>query len=212
MSPHLTPEQIEDLALSGETSPHLAACEACARELRWAQAELGLFARRPEKLVAHLWADVARRTAPAKVLPLRRRRFAAVAAAAMAAAAALLLVVQRPHRPGSPLGMPDAAVPEEAQDDAPPVDVKALAALDRAEGEVRQAASVLEAEYQAARPRLDPKEARKWDATLEKARANLGTAGMVAQLDVQARLRMLDGYSGYLRSLREVVASSGSQE
>ena len=210
MSAHLSPEELEDLALMGGSSPHLAECQPCARELAWAQAERGLFARRPPPPVAHLWAGIERKTAKAKVIPFSRRRFAVGAAVGLSAAAALLVVIQRPHRSAS--SGPDAAVVEEAQDDAPPVDVKALAALDRAEGEMKRATSLLEAEYQAARPGLDPAEARKWDQTLAKARRSLGSAGMVAQLDVQARLRVLDGYSGYLRSLRDVVASSGSQE
>jgi hypothetical protein len=87
-----------------------------------------------------------------------------------------------------------------------------LAALDKAELEVRSAARLLETEYASARPRLDPAAARKLDAALQKARAQLGATGPIASTDVQARIRLLDGYSDYVRSLRDVVASSEARD
>src|SRR2546430_1560907 len=90
----------------------------------------------------------------------------------------------------------------------PGIDPKTLAALDRAESDYRDAARVLEAEYDRLRPRLDPELARRWDETLTRARAQLGESRAVASDDVNVRMRVLDGYAGYLRSLRDVVQES----
>jgi hypothetical protein len=92
-----------------------------------------------------------------------------------------------------------------ALEPAESVDPRALAALDRAEGDYRKAASVLEAEYARARPQLDPALAQRWDATLAVARTQLGGAQALAADDVRARLQIIDGYAGYVRSLREIV-------
>src|SRR5438105_177705 len=81
-------------------------------------------------------------------------------------------------------------------------------ALDRAEADYKDAAKVLEAEYARLRPRLDPEMARRWDETLTRARAQLGESRAVAADDVNVRMRVLDGYAGYLRSLRDVVQDS----
>jgi len=55
-----------------------------------------------------------------------------------------------------------------------------FAALDRAEADYRNAAKVLEGEYDRLRPRLDPELARRWDETLVRARAQLGESRAVA--------------------------------
>ncbi|TMA17012.1 MAG: hypothetical protein E6J86_01775 [Deltaproteobacteria bacterium] len=94
------------------------------------------------------------------------------------------------------------------QRERPAIDPKALAALDRAEADYKDAAKVLEAEYARLRPRLDPEMARRWDETLTRARAQLGESRAVAADDVNVRMRVLDGYAGYLRSLRDVVQDS----
>ena len=56
----------------------------------------------------------------------------------------------------------------------------------------------------------DPKAlAARWDETLTRARANLGEArSAVAAQDINARMQVLDGYAGYLRSLRNVIEQS----
>jgi len=90
----------------------------------------------------------------------------------------------------------------------PAIDAKTLAALDRAEADYRNAAKVLEAEYQRLRPQLDPDLARRWDETLTRARTQLGESRAVAADDVNVRMRVLDGYAGYLRSLRDVLQES----
>ncbi len=102
-----------------------------------------------------------------------------------------------------------APLPEQPDAPAPGPDAKTLAALDRAEADYRDAAKVLEEEYARLRPRLEPKLAARWDETLTRARTDLGGArqSMVAQ-DVNARMRLLDGYAGYLRSLRSAVLES----
>ena len=88
------------------------------------------------------------------------------------------------------------------------IDPKTLAALDRAETDYRNATKVLEGEYDRLRPGLDPDLARRWDETLTRARAQLGESRAVAADDVNVRMRVLDGYAGYLRSLRDVVQES----
>jgi hypothetical protein len=90
----------------------------------------------------------------------------------------------------------------------PVADPKTRAALDRAETDYRDAAKVLETEYTRLRPALDPDLARRWDETLTRARTQLGESRAVAADDVNARMRVLDGYAGYLRSLRDVVQES----
>src|SRR5207244_12104122 len=84
----------------------------------------------------------------------------------------------------------------------------ALATLDKAEADYRRAAAILESEYASARKNLDPELARRCDETLSRARAGLGDARTMAAQDVNARMRVLDGYAGYLRSLRSVVQQS----
>ena len=77
----------------------------------------------------------------------------------------------------------------------------------RAEADYRNAAQTLEGEYARLRPSLDPELARRWDETLTRARAQLGESRAVAADDVNVRMRVLDGYAGYLRSLRDVLES-----
>jgi hypothetical protein len=184
---------------------HVSGCADCARELAWLRAERELLARRPAPSTAHLWPGVAARLRH----PRRRPHWAwrvAVAAGAGAAAAAVLLVALRP-RPAPVAPQQQAQV---APRERPPraIDPKTLAALDRAEADYRDAAKVLEAEYDRLRPRLDPELARRWDETLTRARAQLGESRAVAENDVNARMRVLDGYAGYLRSLRDVMQDS----
>jgi hypothetical protein len=210
---HVPLEDLESLALDQlpreqavAVEAHAAGCADCSRELSWLRAEKALLARRPAPPTAHLWPGVAARLSQ----PRRRPHWAwraAVGAAAAAAAAAVLLVTVRPHPTVSP--QPPQA-PQAARQPRPrqPIDPKTLAALDRAESDYRDAAKVLESEYQRLRPALDPELARRWDETLTRARAQLGESRAVAADDVNVRMRVLDGYAGYLRSLRNVVQQS----
>ena len=207
-------EELEALALgvlaeerAQEIEAHARECPQCLRELRWARAERELLQRRPAPPTAHLWEDVLRRISAARPR-LHRPRWAfrvAAGVAGAAAAAAILLFALRPARVVSPLFLPDAGLAEAKRPRPALVDAKALAALDRAEADYRDAAKVLEGEYERLRPRLDPALARRWDETLTRARAQLGESRNVAAEDVNARMRLLDGYAGYLRSLRSVV-------
>jgi len=204
MSAHLSTELLESFALGAaqpdaQEQAHLAACAGCARELAWAKAERALLVRRPAAATDHLWGGVAARIARER---LHRPRWAVRSAvAAAAAAAAVLIFALRPR--------PPAQVPEQAEAAPPGPDAKTLAALDRAEADYRDAAKVLEEEYARLRPQHDPTLAARWDETLTRARSQLGDArqGMVAQ-DVNARMQLLDGYAGYLRSLRTAVMAS----
>jgi hypothetical protein len=127
-----------------------------------------------------------------------------VALVAAVGAAAVLLFAIRPH-PVQPVATQTVKT---AQRVRPAIDPKTLAALDRAEADYRDAAKILEAEYERVRPQLDPALAQRWDETLTRARAQLGESRSVATNDVNARMRVLDGYAGYLRSLRNLVQES----
>ena len=228
MSGHPSVEELE--AMSAQTVAHVAQCDACAREVAWLRAERALLSRRPAPLVQQLWAGVEERVRPQAsglrpqgwgVGPQRSGvegsgprprwgRRAAFSAAGVAAAAAVLLFALRPG------AVPVAAQGPLAQAPAPPAapreefrpDPKALAALDRADADYRDAAKVLEDEYDRLRPLLDPALAKRWDETLSRAHTQLGEARKVAGDDVNARMQVLDGYAGYLRSLRNVVRQS----
>jgi hypothetical protein len=191
----------EEQRRCAQIEAHAASCAECGRELLWARTEQGLFARRPQKPVDALWAGVASRIEPRRIhRPHWARRIAL--AAAGAAAAAVLIVALRPPATMAPRA-PDATASESNGAIA-----EALATLDRAEADYRRAAAVLESEYAAARKILDPELARRCDETLARARTNLGDARTMAAQDVGARLRVLEGYAGYLRSLRSVVQQS----
>jgi hypothetical protein len=150
-------------------------------------------------------------------------RRAAALLGAVAAAAVVLFAVrpkQAPVAPSQPVaqgqapgqpGQTAGAQPDQQLTEArrARLDPKALAALDTAEADYRHAASVLEAEYESLRPHLDPALAKRWDETLTRARTQLvQSRAAVASDDVRARMRVLDGYAEYLRSLRDVIQDS----
>ena len=206
---HVPAEELESLALdelapdrAGQVEMHAAACPQCGRELSWLRAERMLMARRPPGQTLYLWPAVAARLRRPLPRPHRAWRISVGAAVAAAAAAVLLAVVR--HRP-EPVEPPQAT---RQPRQGPAIDPKALAALDRADADYWDAAKVLEDEYARLRPHLDPELARRWDETLTRARAQLGESRAVAADDVNVRMRVLDGYAGYLRSLRDVVHES----
>ncbi len=212
---HVPVEELESVALgeptalsAEEIATHVAQCGDCARELAWLRAEKALLARRPAAPTAHLWPAVAARLRH----PRRRARWAFRTGAAIGAAAAAAAVLVAVLRPAPPAVVPGLPQPQQQAARKPrpqvTIDPKTLAALDRAEADYRNAAKVLEAEYDRLRPALDPDLARRWDETLTRARAQLGESRAVAADDVNARMRVLDGYAGYLRSLRDVVQES----
>ena len=208
---HVPADELESLALdelsrdrAAQVEAHAAACPQCAHELSWLRAERTLLTRRPLAQTAHLWAGIAARLRHPRRRPHRAWRISVGAAVAAAAAAVLVATVRTRPEPAAPQ-TPQAT---RQQRKRPAIDPKALAALDRAEADYRDAAKVLEAEYARLRPRLDPEMARRWDETLTRARAQLGESRAVAADDVNVRMRVLDGYAGYLRSLRDVVQES----
>jgi len=209
---HVPVEDLEAVALGEapersreEIAAHVAQCGDCARELAWLRAEKALLARRPSPATAHLWPAVAARLQHPRQRPHWAIR-AALAAGAVAAAAAVLVAVFRPVHAPVPAPRPEQVA--RAERPRPAIDAKTLAALDRAEADYRNAAKVLEAEYERLRPQLDPDLARRWDETLTRARTQLGESRAVAADDVNVRMRVLDGYAGYLRSLRDVLQES----
>ena len=221
---HLDQETLERLAEGGSCTAgdalHGKACSECRNELAWIKAEKALFARRAQPDVSALWAGVEARIPkpqPAKVVSLASRRprwqRPVAAFASVAAAAAVVLFVIHPKAiVQAPTVIaqqqPAQASPVQAQRPHQHLDPKTLAALDTAETDYRHAASVLEAEYETLRPKLDPALAKRWDETLTRARTQLGESRAVAEGDVRARMRVLDGYAEYLRSLRDVIQDS----
>lgn len=204
MSAPMHPDVEELEAGAPQALEHARACVECARELAWLQTEKALMARRAQPSVDHLWAGVALRMAEKRVHRPHWAWRASVAAASLAAAAAVLLVVYV-KKPALPVTQTQPVAQKHEQYRPDP---KALAALDRAEADYQDAAKILEAEYARLRPGLDPKLAARWDETLTRAHTQLGEARAVAGNDVNARMQVLDGYAGYLRSLRNVIEQS----
>jgi hypothetical protein len=207
---HVSGEELEALTL-GELAPDRAAsveshardCSECSGELSWLRAEKALLARRPAPATDHLWAGVAARLRHPRRGPHWAWRIAVAGAGVAAAAAVLLVTTLQP----SPAPLPAQQPPVARRQARSAIDPKTLAALDRAERDYGDAAKVLEEEYGRLRPHLDPELARRWDETLTRARAQLGESRAVAADDVNVRMRLLDGYAGYLRALRAVVQS-----
>jgi len=214
MSDHVTFEELDALS-SGELPPELGSqvedharrCPACGRELAWLRAERELLARRAAKAPAldkSIWQQFERRAYAA--LPFRRVRQTLVGAAVAVSAAAALAVIVRPAPPRMPgLAAPDAALQDEIAE-APPA--TAVNALDRAEGDYRSALTVLEAEYTRGREKLDPRTKERWDRAVSRARVQLADASVAAAPDVNARLRVLDGYAAVVRSLGRAIQES----
>lgn len=178
MSGHLSWTELEDVTA---VPSHVEACAACARKLSFLRAETALLrkaAARDAASTGALWAGVQARIARDR----RRRRFAwasagVAAAAAMAAAVALL---------------PQRALDD---DDVP----SAHAALDRAEHDYLHAIDVLESRVEVSERRLPPAVAQKRRMARASARALIARARAP---EPGARMRQLEGYAAYLRSMR----------
>jgi len=195
MSDHVTFEELDALC-SGELPPELGSqvedharrCPSCGRELAWLRAERELVARRAAKAPAlgdSIWRKVEERAyAP---IPLRRGRQTLVGAIVAVSAAAALAVIVRPAPPRvAGLAAPDAAL----------------------EDELAEAPTVLEAEYARSREKLDPRTMERWDRAVSRARVQLADASVAAAPDVNARMRVLDGYKAVVRSLGRAVEES----
>jgi hypothetical protein len=197
-------EAIEALVL-GELSPeraaevaaHAESCAACAKEREMLRAERALLARRAQAepaLPPQIWREVQRRIET----PRRWWRWGAVAATAMAAGAAALVLAWPRPRP--------APVPQVATAPAPaPVRSTPDIVLDAAEQQYRQAIAVLEGELAQARGRLAPNQARRWEKTFSAAREEVALLASARTADPETRVRALDGYAAYVRSLQTAV-------
>ena len=67
------------------------------------------------------------------------------------------------------------------------------------------ALTVLEAEYARGRSKLDSRTQQRWDRAVSRARVKLADASAAAGGDVNARLRVLDGYAAAMRSLGRAI-------
>jgi hypothetical protein len=221
-----SPEMIEELealvagtldaAALARVQAHVAACDACQRELAWLRTEAELMARRravePE-VRPEIWQEIAARlarpaaaAAPAQPssAPVRVRRWSLGARVAygglLAAAAAAVIVATWPGQMHNmPADLGHAPLVAARKKVAPEV------ALDKAEREYLDAAKVLEAEYQLERNRLPPSVAERYDRMLEKTRTQVADARVQAGSDVDGRMVVLDGYAEYVRSLQTIV-------
>jgi hypothetical protein len=208
MIDHPDIEELE-LAARGQRNAHVETCPECAQEVQWLRRELQLVSQRRQPEVGHLWSAIERRIQPQ---PRKTHWHRPVLATAAAAAAAMVVVFLQKPQPQS-LSQQPQQVAQQAEPkprhEKHHLDEKSLAALNTAEADYRHAAQVLETEYASLRKDLDPKLAAHWDETLTRARAQLTDEQQsVAQDDVRARMRVLDGYAEYLRSLKDVIQNS----
>jgi hypothetical protein len=186
---------------AAEVSAHVESCADCGRERELLRAERALLARRAEAEPAvppQIWREVQRRIET----PRRSawRWGAVVALAASASAAALALAWLRPPPP-RPQPVVVAPAPPRAPAPRPGPD----GVLDAAEEEYRQAIAVLEKEFAQARGRLAPPLAHRWEKTFASARVDVAQLSGARVADPDARVRSLDGYAAYLRSLQTAV-------
>ena len=215
MSDHVTFEELDALCprelppeLGSQVEDHARRCPSCGHELAWLRAERDLVARRAAKAPAldeSIWQKVEKRAyAP---IPLRRGRQTLVGAVVAVSAAAALAVIVRPAPPPRLAGLaaPDAALQDEFAEATP---APAVNALDKAEGDYRSALTVLEAEYGRSREKLDARTKERWDRAISRARVQLADASVAAAPDVNARMRVLDGYAAVVRSLGRAIEES----
>jgi hypothetical protein len=177
-------EQLDECALHGDESieTHVASCPRCSARAAWVRREaeaVRKWAAQDDAPVAELWTSVQSRIRAGH----RRRRWLGVGAGvAVAAAAALAVVFVRPR----------VAEPEETTQSA-------ALAIDGAEAEYRKAAEVLE--RQAAARARTPEQHK----AIAQARSSLQHARLAGSSDAAGRVRVLEGYAVYLRSLRRAL-------
>ena len=179
MSDHLSIRQLEEIVDGAPAPMHTARCADCLRRLAFLRAERELLRRAAAdgaRSVEDLWPGVQQRIASHR----RHRRLAIAALAAAGLAAVVLLVPRRSFDRGG-------AAPG------------ARAALDHAESEYLHAIEVLES-------RVELREQSLPAGTLEQRRdARARSRAVIAQArarEVPGRVRQLEGYAAYLRSLR----------
>jgi hypothetical protein len=179
MSPHLSTRELEEVAQGAAVPPHVGGCARCSRKLSVLRAERELLRRaaaRDGGSVNALWSGVQTRIAAQR----SARRFWRGAIAAAAAVALVALLLRRSV---------DLPVP------AP----SAQAALDRAETEYLQAIDVLESSVQLREEGLPAGAVEQRRAARARTRAAIAQARAP---ELAGRMRQLEGYAAYLRSLR----------
>jgi hypothetical protein len=200
---HLADELLDALA-HGElpddereaAARHASGCLRCGGALaglRRQRRALSHFSSAHDGDIERLWSGVASQLEPGRLHlvggPVARAaprwRWTAAAVGACAAAGLLLALLQ---------GGPRAAAEEDESDELTP---SAQAALAQAEAEYRHAVEVVEADVRA-RPQAAGHE---HPGPLRRARQQLALAGGVP-LAGRSRVRLLENYSAYLRSLR----------
>ncbi|HUJ25391.1 MAG TPA: hypothetical protein VLW85_05200 [Myxococcales bacterium] len=171
-------EQVDDFALhGGELASHVASCPRCAARAGWVQREAEVV----RKWAAQDDAAVAELWGGVQSrIRAARRRWWLAGGVAVAAAAALAVVFLRPARE------------TEATESA-------TLAIESAEVQYRRAAEVLEVEAEA---RARTPEQR---TAIAQARRSLVRARSAGAHDAAARIRVLEGYAAYLRSLRRAL-------
>jgi hypothetical protein len=192
MTPGCDREALDALVLGrlgaegeAEVIAHARGCAACSEELAWLRTERALFTERREAaLPPEIWQAVERRISE-RPRPSRRATVAAVALA-LGAAAALAIAVhpwtEAPRPTALAVARPDPG-----------------RVLDAAEQEYRQAIAVLEGELAGSAV------APRWRDDLAIARSGVADARTAAGRDPEQRLRVLEGYATYLRSLQTVA-------
>jgi hypothetical protein len=181
-------EDLDEVALGGGTAAareHAESCPQCSKRLEWLRKEEDLvrrWAAQDQAGTGHLWEGIQGRIAAG-----RRRRWLALSACAAAAAAAGLWFARMP---GLPFDEPEGTA-------------SASAAIDRAEAEYGRAIDQLEAQVSA--DRRDGAGSPKRGAALAQARNSLARARASSGRDAAGRVRLLEGYAAYLRSLRRAL-------
>ncbi len=214
----VSPEELEALALgevpaarAAELRAHAAGCAECGRELKLVEREVALIrgrAARNAPVSPAVWTAVEARLEADKVVqltPKRRRWLGVLTAVGAAAAAAFAVSIGRPHqiKPAAiDAGTAACCAPAPSADDDK--DLEAAAALDGAEHDYKKIFQALEVEAQRAAAR-DPAAARRIGNSLSSARAFLASASKVARNDPEARMRVIEGYAAYLRTLQRAV-------
>ncbi|HEX4458903.1 MAG TPA: zf-HC2 domain-containing protein [Polyangia bacterium] len=210
-----------DEATAARVQAHAEVCDECKEELAWLRAEAELMTRRRESAPApsaELWDGIQARVANppvAAVAPSQPRwswgaRIAYGGLIVAAAAAVVLVTVPglKPfNRELANLETMVAHKPQPQLAPAPTVRKKESpgTTFDRAEAEYRDAAAVLEKEYQQERSKLPAPIAEQYDHMLHKTRTQIADARQAAGTDVDGRMVVLDGYADYLRSLQTIV-------
>jgi hypothetical protein len=180
MSGHLSIRDLEDIVQGASAPTHVARCADCMRRLSFLRAEQELLRRaaaQDDGPVEVLWRGVQGRIARD-----RQRSSHVVWTAGVAAAAAAALIFFLPR------GISDERVAATAQ-----------AALDRAETEYLQAIHVLESRVELREQALPTAAAEQRRAARAQARAVISHARAP---EPAGRIRQLEGYAAYLRSLR----------